>query len=47
MSLIQQIFENKPTNEKEVELTECNYTDDYYGDQVCLTRKVDISNFDL
>ena len=47
MSLIQQIFESNTQQNNDVELTECNYADDYYGDQLCLTRQVDLSNFDL
>ena len=47
MSLIEKIFEVNTQKKDSAELTECNYADNYYGDQVCLTRQVDLPNIDL
>ena len=47
MSLIERIFEVDTQKKDSAELTECNYADNYYGDQVCLTRQVNLPNIDL
>ncbi|QTH64490.1 hypothetical protein J1N51_03150 [Psychrosphaera ytuae] len=38
---------NKNEKQKTVEMTECNYSDNYYGDQVCVTKSVNLTNVDL
>lgn len=49
MSLLVEVLEQTNSNEHQrtAEITECNYSDNYYGDQVCMTREVSLTNVDL
>lgn len=49
MSQIIETLEKANTNAKQTiaEVTECNYADNYYGDQVCVTKNINLTDVDL